>query len=275
MHKYKLLSKKGEGTFSEVGGFFPGRTRERSQRYLRRPADPTLLAHEQLNAIDQENPSRSGITRSIRNRSDVLGGGLLREGGGTLAGGLGCAHRLLRKGGGGRVCCPRRGRERSQRYAVQEGAGREPVLVCECLFAVAKDTPLSTTGLVRTSHDLNISGNFQVLKSQSIKTGRYVAIKCMKNRFESIDQVNNLREIQVGFSAILFLLLLDIYFLPLLLVACCSMRNLLLSIAVVICSIGKIPSDFSVFPSRPSVDCRGIRTSSRSTRCCMMSLRED
>lgn len=36
----------------------------------------------------------------------------------------------------------------------------------------------------------------EVLKSQSIKTGRYVAIKCMKNRFESIDQVNNLREIQ-------------------------------------------------------------------------------
>jgi renal tumor antigen len=34
------------------------------------------------------------------------------------------------------------------------------------------------------------------LKAQSIKTGKYVAIKCMKNHFTSIDQVNNLREIQ-------------------------------------------------------------------------------
>lgn len=32
--------------------------------------------------------------------------------------------------------------------------------------------------------------------SQSIKNGKYLAIKCMKNKFESIDQVNNLREIQ-------------------------------------------------------------------------------
>ena len=29
-----------------------------------------------------------------------------------------------------------------------------------------------------------------------MKDGKYHAIKCMKNRFESIDQVNNLREIQ-------------------------------------------------------------------------------
>lgn len=36
----------------------------------------------------------------------------------------------------------------------------------------------------------------EVLKAQSIKTGRYTAIKCMKNTFECIDQVNNLREIQ-------------------------------------------------------------------------------
>lgn len=36
----------------------------------------------------------------------------------------------------------------------------------------------------------------EVLKAQSIKTGKYVAIKCMKNHFESIEQVNNLREIQ-------------------------------------------------------------------------------
>jgi renal tumor antigen len=36
----------------------------------------------------------------------------------------------------------------------------------------------------------------EVLKAQSIKNGKYVAIKCMKNHFDSIDQVNNLREIQ-------------------------------------------------------------------------------
>ena len=36
----------------------------------------------------------------------------------------------------------------------------------------------------------------EVLKAQSIKNGKYLAIKCMKNHFDSIDQVNNLREIQ-------------------------------------------------------------------------------
>jgi len=36
----------------------------------------------------------------------------------------------------------------------------------------------------------------EVLKAQSIKTGEYTAIKCMKNHFDNIDQVNNLREIQ-------------------------------------------------------------------------------
>mmetsp|Transcript_14253 Transcript_14253/g.10308 ORF Transcript_14253/g.10308 Transcript_14253/m.10308 type:complete len:140 (+) Transcript_14253:18-437(+) len=36
----------------------------------------------------------------------------------------------------------------------------------------------------------------EVLKAQSIRTGKYVAIKCMKSHFYNIDQVNNLREIQ-------------------------------------------------------------------------------
>jgi renal tumor antigen len=36
----------------------------------------------------------------------------------------------------------------------------------------------------------------EVLKAQSIRTGKYVAIKCMKNHFNSIEQVNSLREIQ-------------------------------------------------------------------------------
>ena len=31
----------------------------------------------------------------------------------------------------------------------------------------------------------------EVLKAQSIKTGKYVAIKCMKNHFESIEQVSH------------------------------------------------------------------------------------
>ena len=30
----------------------------------------------------------------------------------------------------------------------------------------------------------------EVLKAQNVKDGKYHAIKCMKNRFESIDQVN-------------------------------------------------------------------------------------
>jgi hypothetical protein len=38
----------------------------------------------------------------------------------------------------------------------------------------------------------------EVLKAQCIKSSKYVAIKCMKNHFESLDQVNNLREIQVS-----------------------------------------------------------------------------
>jgi len=36
----------------------------------------------------------------------------------------------------------------------------------------------------------------EVLKAQSIKTGNYVAIKCMKTHFNSVEQVNQLREIQ-------------------------------------------------------------------------------
>lgn len=36
----------------------------------------------------------------------------------------------------------------------------------------------------------------EVLKAQSIKSGKHVAIKCMKNHFDSIEQVDNLREIQ-------------------------------------------------------------------------------
>jgi len=36
----------------------------------------------------------------------------------------------------------------------------------------------------------------EVLKAQCVKNGRSVAIKCMKNQFDSLEQVNNLREIQ-------------------------------------------------------------------------------
>lgn len=36
----------------------------------------------------------------------------------------------------------------------------------------------------------------EVLKAQSLKNGRSVAVKCMKQTFKSLDEVNNLREIQ-------------------------------------------------------------------------------
>lgn len=36
----------------------------------------------------------------------------------------------------------------------------------------------------------------EVLAAQNIKTTELCAIKCMKQSFESLDQVNNLREIQ-------------------------------------------------------------------------------
>ena len=35
-----------------------------------------------------------------------------------------------------------------------------------------------------------------VLKAQHLKTGRYVAIKCMKTTFDGVEQINRLREIQ-------------------------------------------------------------------------------
>eukprot|EP00435_Cladocopium_sp_Y103_P004866 s262_g1.t1 len=60
---------------------------------------------------------------------------------------------------------------------------------------------IATTGAVKLPRNALISkkgeGTFsEVLKAQSIKSGKHVAIKCMKNHFDSIDQVNNLREIQ-------------------------------------------------------------------------------
>lgn len=36
----------------------------------------------------------------------------------------------------------------------------------------------------------------EVLKAQSIDTGNFVAIKCMKSTFASLEQVNSLREVQ-------------------------------------------------------------------------------
>ena len=36
----------------------------------------------------------------------------------------------------------------------------------------------------------------EVLKAQSLSNGQHVAIKCMKSHFESIEQVNKLREIK-------------------------------------------------------------------------------
>ena len=39
-------------------------------------------------------------------------------------------------------------------------------------------------------------GNSPSRRRQILRSGKHVAIKCMKNTFDSIDQVNNLREIQ-------------------------------------------------------------------------------
>jgi renal tumor antigen len=36
----------------------------------------------------------------------------------------------------------------------------------------------------------------EVFKAQSIKTGQFVAIKCMKSHFDSLEKVNDLREVQ-------------------------------------------------------------------------------
>jgi renal tumor antigen len=36
----------------------------------------------------------------------------------------------------------------------------------------------------------------EVIEAQNVNDGKYYAIKCMKNRFDSLEQVNNLREIQ-------------------------------------------------------------------------------
>ena len=36
----------------------------------------------------------------------------------------------------------------------------------------------------------------EVLKAQCKRTGSYAAIKCMKARFETMENVNNLREVQ-------------------------------------------------------------------------------
>jgi renal tumor antigen len=41
------------------------------------------------------------------------------------------------------------------------------------------------------------NGTFSVVfEAQSIKTGQRVAIKCMKKKFESVDKVRRLKEIQ-------------------------------------------------------------------------------
>jgi serine/threonine protein kinase len=44
----------------------------------------------------------------------------------------------------------------------------------------------------------------EVLKAQSIKTGKYVAIKCMKNHFDTIEQVS--RRFLVNYYFLLFML---------------------------------------------------------------------
>lgn len=41
------------------------------------------------------------------------------------------------------------------------------------------------------------NGTFSVVfEAESVKTGKRVAIKCMKNKFSSVNKVRNLKEIQ-------------------------------------------------------------------------------
>ena len=47
-----------------------------------------------------------------------------------------------------------------------------------------------------------------MFKAQSVKTGRYTAIKCMKNKFDSIEQVRPRVALSGGPSAEVLLLLL-------------------------------------------------------------------
>jgi serine/threonine protein kinase len=46
----------------------------------------------------------------------------------------------------------------------------------------------------------------EVLKAQCIKNGKYVAIKCMKNHFDSLDQVRGLALLDGAFMACCFAL---------------------------------------------------------------------
>lgn len=64
----------------------------------------------------------------------------------------------------------------------------------------ALTSPLASVSRLHSEYRLiskKGEGTFsEVIKAQSLKNSNYVAIKCMKNQFESIEQVNNLREIQ-------------------------------------------------------------------------------
>ena len=36
----------------------------------------------------------------------------------------------------------------------------------------------------------------EVFKAQVVKTGEYVAVKCMKNKYTNVEKINSLREIR-------------------------------------------------------------------------------
>jgi renal tumor antigen len=66
-------------------------------------------------------------------------------------------------------------------------------LPCQRLIPIAMCFVLPEYRLISKKGEGTFS---EVIKAQSLKNSNYVAIKCMKNQFESIEQVNNLREIQ-------------------------------------------------------------------------------
>ena len=133
--EYRLISKKGEGTFSEV---------------LKAHVSHATHAH------------RACVLRQLHGPACQWALSLARQW-------LPLALWRLWGGAGGRRV----------RSALVDH------LHVSCVHATAG--PLTLNGLV---------GVCARRRAQSIKNGKYLAIKCMKSHFESIEQVNSLREIQ-------------------------------------------------------------------------------
>ena len=79
----------------------------------------------------------------------------------------------------------------SSEWAEHKKTERKPVAIL-LLLQDLKSFQLNSTWNMRKYRLVAKKGEgtfSEVLKAQNVKDGRYHAIKCMKNRFESIDQV--------------------------------------------------------------------------------------